>query len=112
MGTELTIGMALALLTIWTGRLKAVLDSIKEYKKTKNTMHLKPIIKVIKLFAFDIAVTMGTILIVGSPNSIFAVTFIIAVNAITTILAELFFKLSKLYSDNLRKESMKEAEYV
>lgn len=112
MGTQLTIGLALALLTVWTGRLRAVIESIKQYKKTKDTRQLKPIIKVIQLFAFDIMVTIGTIVIVGNPNSIFAVQFIIAVNAITTLLAELFFKLSKWYSDSLRKESMKEAQYV
>ncbi|MGL5710448.1 MAG: hypothetical protein ACRCW9_06385 [Cetobacterium sp.] len=112
MGINLTIGAALALLTIWAGRLKAVIESVKEYKRTKDTRQLKPIIKVIKLFAFDIIVTLGTILIVGQPSSMFATQFIVMVNAITTILAELFFKLSKLYSDSLRKESMKEASYI
>ena len=112
MGINLTIAAALALLTVWMGRLKAILDSIKEYKRTKDTRQLKPIIKVIKLFAFDILVTLGTIIIVGQPSSMFATQFIIACNATTTILAELFFRLSKLYSDSLRKESMKEANYA
>lgn len=112
MGTYMTISMALGLLTVWCGRLKAIIDSIKEYKKTKDTRQLKPILKVIKLFTFDIIVTIGTVIIVGNPNSIFAIQFIIACNFLTTIAAELFFKMSKLYSDSLRKESMKEAQYV
>lgn len=112
MGTNITIAMALGMLTVWFGRLKAILESIKHYKRTKDTRELKPLLKVLKLFAFDIAVTIGTIIIVGEPNSIFAYQFIIACNFLTTIGAELFFRVSSWYSENLRKESMKEAEYA
>lgn len=110
--TTITIGMALMMLTIWLGRIKVILQSLKKWHKNKRVEDLKPILTVIKLFLFDIIVTLGTVIIVGSPNSTFAITFIISVNAITTIFGELFFRLSDWYAENLTKNSMKQAEVI